>query len=136
MFLLQSVPLFAGLGEEMLLSVAAACEEVFFAAAEPLFMAGQMGRSLYVVAEGVVRVHREGQVLAELGVGEFFGEMALLTPEPRMASVTAVDPTTLLRLNRDTFNQLVDEHKEIARGVIAALAQRLRTVTQALTNGG
>jgi CRP-like cAMP-binding protein len=93
-----------------------------------------MGRSLYVVAEGTVQVQKDGRVLAELGAGEFFGEMALLTPEPRMAGVTAVTPTTLLRLNRDTFNQLVDEHSEIARGVIAALAQRLRTVTQTLTH--
>ena len=133
MFLLQSVSLFADLGEEMLLSLAAASEEVFFMAEEQLFAIGQTGRSLYVVAEGMVQVHQDGQVLAELGAGEFFGEMALLTPEPRMAAVTAVTPTTLLRLNRDTFNQLVDEHGQIARGVIVALAERLRSVTQALT---
>jgi CRP-like cAMP-binding protein len=133
MFLLQLVPLFADLGEEMLLSLATASEELFFAAGQQLFAAGQMGQSLYVVAEGEVRVHREEQVLARLGRGEFFGEMALLTVEPRMASVTAVSPTTLLRLNRETFNQLVDEHSEIARGVIAALSQRLRAVTQTLT---
>ena len=131
-FLLQSVPLFADLAEEMLLSVAAVAEEVLFAAEEQLFAAGQMGRSLYIVVEGRVRVHRESKVLAELGAGEFFGEMALLTPEPRMASVTAVTPTTVLRLNRDTFNQLVDEYGDIARGIIAALSQRLRVVTQTL----
>ena len=132
-FLLQSVSLFADLGEEMLLSLAAASEEVFFMAEEQLFATGQTGRSLYVVAEGMVQVHQDGQVLAELGAGEFFGEMALLTPEPRMAAVTAVTPTTLLRLNRDMFNQLVDEHGQIARGVIVALAERLRSVTQTLT---
>lgn len=131
--LLQSVPLFATLGEEMLHSVAAATEEVTFAAAEQVLAAGNMGRSLYIVAEGQVRVRQDGRLLAELGVGEFFGEMALLTPEPRMASVTAVSFTRLLRLNRDVFSQLVDDHSEIARELIASLSQRLRTITRSFT---
>jgi CRP-like cAMP-binding protein len=134
--LLQSVPLFAALEDEMLYSLAAVCEEVTIAAMEQLFAAGTMGRSLYVVVEGQVVVQQDGRLLAELGAGEVFGEMALLTPEPRMATITAVVPTRLLRLDRDIFNQLVDTHNEIARGVITALSQRLRAITLAYTRSG
>jgi CRP-like cAMP-binding protein len=131
--LLQEVPLFAVLDNELLYSLAEVATEVDVAADEQLFAAGSMGRSLYVVAAGRVKVHQGSLVLAELGEGEVFGEMTLLTPEPRMAAVTALVPTHLLRIDRDTFNQLVDTHSGIARGVITALSQRLRDITSAYT---
>ena len=131
--LLQSVPLFASLPEGILLSLAAIAEEVVFAAKEQVLAAGSMGSCLYIVVKGGVQVHQDGRSLAQLGVGEFFGEMALLTPEPRMATVTAVSAVTLLRLNRDTFTELVDSNSQIARSVITALAQRLRTITRTYT---
>jgi CRP-like cAMP-binding protein len=55
-----------------------------------------------------------------------FGEMALLDPEPRMASVTAVEDTQLLRLEREAFLSLMARHVEVAQGVIRVLLRRLR----------
>ena len=57
---------------------------------------------------------------------DVFGEMALLDPEPRLASVTAVEPTRLFRLDQSPFYQLIAERPEVASGIIRVLTRRLR----------
>ena len=64
--------------------------------------------------------------LNHLGPAEVFGEMALLDAAPRAASVTATEPTLLMRLEQARFYELMASHPEVARGVIRVLSQRLR----------
>jgi CRP-like cAMP-binding protein len=68
---------------------------------------GEVGQRFYVIRSGSVRVERDGEVLANLGPGESFGEIALLFDVPRTATVTAVPPTQLLALDAADFRDLL-----------------------------
>jgi CRP-like cAMP-binding protein len=81
---------------------------------------------MYLIVEGEVRVHDGDYTLNHLHSRDGFGEMALLDPEPRVASVTTVRDTRLLRLDQEPFYELMDEHNEVARGVIRVLSRHLR----------
>ncbi|MFN2253044.1 MAG: cyclic nucleotide-binding domain-containing protein, partial [Candidatus Promineifilaceae bacterium] len=120
------VDLFGQSNDELLGQVALLLEEVELSGGQTLFHKGDPGHSLYIVAEGQVRVHDEEWTLAYLGEGEVFGEMALLDSEPRLASVTAVIPTQLLRLEQESFFELLEAEPELARGIIIMLSRRLR----------
>jgi len=123
---LKGVRLFAQAPEDVLLDVAAVLEELEVPAGTTVFRQGDRGDSLYIVAAGSVRVHTEAHTINVLGPHDVFGEMALLDPEPRAASVTAETDVHLLRLDREPFVELMDDHIEIVRGVVAMLCERLR----------
>ena len=71
-----------------------------------------------------------GTTLAKLTEREVFGELAALDPEPRVASVTALEDTDLFRINQDALYELMAEHIEVARGIIHILCSRLRGKAQ------
>ena len=75
---------------------------------------------------GDLRVHIDDRTLNEVGAGDVVGELAVLAPAPRAASVTAVEPSLLLRLRRAPFEELLDEHPEMSRAVISTLARLLQ----------
>jgi CRP-like cAMP-binding protein len=70
-------------------------------------------------------VSRGGRKLADLGPGEWAGEMALLTDAPRTATVTATTPLVVLVITRGAFNRLLGEHPRIAQKLLGTLAARL-----------
>jgi CRP-like cAMP-binding protein len=126
---LQRAVLFGGVPGHTLASVARLVEEVRVAAGETFIERGAVEDWLYVVAVGRVRVHLGEQSLGDHGEGSVVGELAVLAPAPRAASVTALEPTLLLRLRRGPFHELLDERPEIARAVITTLAARIQTMT-------
>jgi CRP/FNR family transcriptional regulator, cyclic AMP receptor protein len=77
-----------------------------------------------------VRVHRGDHTLVELGAGSAVGELAVLVPQPRTASVTALEPTLLLRVRKVVLDELLADRPELASGVIGALAARLRATAE------
>lgn len=123
---LKASGVFAGMPDRVLAEVAALCEPVRVAAGEAIFEKGEIGQSLYVIATGCVRVHDGNQTIEVLTEGQVFGEMALLDPEPRSASVTATEEAHLLRLDQEPFFELLEDQSEVARGVIRVLTRRLR----------
>ena len=123
---LQRVDMFSMVPGHVLAGVAEVLEEVRFAANEPIMLRGAVEDWLFVVADGTVRVHIGDQTLVERGVGISIGELAILSPAPRSASVTALEPSLLLRLRRAPFEELLEDRAEIGRAVIAALARRLQ----------
>ena len=107
---------------------------------EVLIREGDDADSLYLIAEGRVRVSNRRddgttQVLAEIGRGELVGEMALVTNEPRSATVTAVRDSLVLELPASAFVQLVRTHpdvlREVTTQVVRRLLQSLRSATRA-----
>lgn len=90
---------------------------------------GDVGGSLYVIIRGEVAIIREthGQRMevATLGDGEFFGEMALLTDTPRVASVEAVTTVEMFELSRDTLRRLIQEFPQVVPVLIGFLKDRL-----------
>ena len=88
------------------------------------------GREMFVIQSGKVRISKnvrgEEQVLASLGAGEFFGEMAILNNKPRSATATVVDESKVLVIDPKTFEIMLKNNVEIAVRMIKKLAQRLQ----------
>lgn len=123
---LQRVGLFSDVPGRDLVAVARLAEEVRIAEDVTVIERGAVEDWLFVVAEGRVRAHLDGRTLAEVGAGGVFGELAVLSAAPRAASVTAMEPTLLLRLRRGPFEELLDDRPEIARVIIETLARMLQ----------
>jgi CRP-like cAMP-binding protein len=123
---LKAVPMFAEVSDETLADVAELLGEVEDAKGQVVFEKGAEGDSLYVVVSGKVRVYDGPRTIVELGPKEIFGELALLDPEPRLASIAAVEDTRLVRLDRESFAELMAGNIEVVRGVLHVLCERLR----------
>ena len=91
---------------------------------------GAIEAHLYAIVEGRVRIHRGERTVVELGSGATVGELAVLVPAPRTASVTAIEPTDVLRVDQAVLDELLVEWPELALGVIAELVSRLRATTE------
>jgi CRP/FNR family cyclic AMP-dependent transcriptional regulator len=117
----ESDPLFARYGREC-------------AAGEVLFREGDVGDVMYVIREGVVRISKAGsdgqKRLADLGAGEFFGEMSILNDKPRNATAEVLEPAKLLVINARTFEQMVKSNAEVALRLIKKLALRLDSANE------
>ncbi|MEP7056074.1 MAG: cyclic nucleotide-binding domain-containing protein [Actinomycetota bacterium] len=123
---LQRAGIFSGIPGHTLAAVARIVDEVRFNPGEEIITRGAVEDWLFVVAEGRVRAHIGDRTLTERLPGDVVGELAVLAPAARSASVTAIEPTLLLRLRRKAFDELLDDQPDIARSVIAALATRLQ----------
>ncbi len=102
---------------------------------ETIFHQGDPGDSLYVIQAGAVKIvlpdpeGEEGAIIATLGAGDFFGELALLDGEEHSATAVALEPTEALVLRRDAFDRLVDEDPNLRRALFAGLVGELRRLT-------
>ena len=94
-------------------------------AGETIVEQGAVGRHLYLIADGRVEVVRDAQPVAELGAGEYFGEMALVDETQRSATVWALADTSLLAVARADFEDLLSLYPALARAVLSVLAERL-----------
>jgi CRP-like cAMP-binding protein len=125
---LRRVELFRSVPGHTMVAVARLLEEVRFEAHDHVIERGAVEDWLFVVVSGLVRVHLGDRRLNDIGPGGVVGELAVLSPAARSASVTAVLPSLLLRLRRAPFEELLDDRPEIARAVISSLTQRLQAL--------
>ncbi|MEZ5461160.1 cyclic nucleotide-binding domain-containing protein [Dokdonella sp.] len=105
-------------------------------AGQAVFSEGDPGQTLYVIESGVVEIFlaaRGTDPVARLGPGEFFGELSMLSGQPRSASAIAREPTRLLRIEREAFPGLLADNVEIAISLMQTLAQRHLDCENALT---
>ena len=122
----RSIPLFEGLSPAGLERVAARAAEVTCEPGQILALPGDPGSGMYVVLDGTVSVEMRGGFHAELGAGNFFGEIALLVPESaRVARVRAATPVRCLSVPRDDFLTLVESEPSFALTMLRELARRL-----------
>ena len=122
---LASVPLLAGLNARIRRRLAETGKRRTYAADEEIVREGSTGTALYIVLSGTARVVRGGDALGEVGVGDFFGELALIEEHPRSASVIAATETECLLFPAWEFTALLEEHPEIAVPIMRALIARL-----------
>jgi len=123
---LKRVPLFAGVPGRTLAAVAASATELEVAADDVVIRQGTVEDHLFAVVSGRL-VARDGErVLREIPAGGSVGELAALVPEPRSATVSALVPSVLLRIDRPVLEDLLTDHPELARGVIASLVRMIR----------
>ncbi|MCP4697353.1 MAG: cyclic nucleotide-binding domain-containing protein [Gammaproteobacteria bacterium] len=124
--ILKTVSIFADTPDNILSEVAALSRESYLNKDRMLFRKGDMGASLYIVVSGRVRVHDDARIIAELGERSLIGEMAVLSSEPRTASITAITDTSLLSLSQDSLFELMRDQHKIVSGIIQVLIRRLR----------
>ena len=122
---LRAIPLLVGLDLLELEKLAAGCSELEARAGQHLTHPGATGTGMFFIVEGTVEVEaREG--FRELGPGEFFGELALLTDEgKRTARVRAKTPVRCIAVDRAAFEALLKDHPEVAANLIEAGLGRL-----------
>lgn len=100
-----------------------------FPKGEVLFREGEAGEYMYVVQSGVVQISRKmgglERVLANLGRGEFLGEMALLNDKPRNATATVTEDARMLVIDRQTLESMLVRSPDIALSLVKKLARRL-----------
>jgi glucose-6-phosphate 1-dehydrogenase len=126
---LDKVPLFQGGDPVFLRNVAMVLKPIVFAAGDSIIRKGEVGNEMYVIARGQVEVVDDGgKRVALLGEGDFFGEIALLLSQPRMATHRAVTECNLFVLDRADFKQAVDEHPQFAAQLKEIMQSRYRVV--------
>ena len=123
---LQRVALFADVPGRTLAAVARRATEVDVDAGTPVIVEGAVEDHLFTVVRGRLRVHHGDREVTTLGPGATVGELAALVPEPRSASVTALEPTTLLRIDKPVLDELRADRPELAGGIIGALVAMVR----------
>lgn len=121
---LESIPIFADLSQASLQRIIDVAGELEAAAGQVLVQPRTEGSGMYVVEEGTVVVERGGKTF-ELGPGEFFGELALLTSSTRTARVRAKTPARLLAISRSEFRNLLESEPKMAICMLETLAKRL-----------
>ena len=123
--LLKNVPLFAGCSKTELQRIASLADELDLGDGATLIREGERGREFIVIADGTVKVTRNGKHLRELGAGDFIGEIALVADVPRTATVTATSPVRLLVVTDRAFRGLLEQMPSIAKKVLQSLGERL-----------
>jgi CRP/FNR family cyclic AMP-dependent transcriptional regulator len=123
--LLRNVPLFSECSKAELRELALVADELDLREGRILVREGRPGREFFVLIDGTVRVSRAGRKLNELGRGDWFGEIALLTNTPRTATVTATSPIRVLVITDRAFRLVVERMPAIALKVLASLGERL-----------
>jgi CRP/FNR family transcriptional regulator, cyclic AMP receptor protein len=134
MHALADVPLFAGLSKQQLQALARVCSSHRWPAESCIVAEGSYEEFCYVVVEGTADVVRGGRPIARLGPGELFGEIALLDPGPRSATVMAVTDVVAVRLPRRGFVDVAVSDPHVALRILSALAHRVRETTERMAD--
>jgi CRP-like cAMP-binding protein len=122
---LRRVPLFSGLGDDELARIAGAANEVEFPPGQVLTQPGATGSGMFFIVEGTAVVDTRRDHL-ELGPGQFFGELALISSDAtRTARVRAKTPLRCLALDRASFRSLVADHPDVAAALLEVALVRL-----------
>jgi CRP/FNR family transcriptional regulator, cyclic AMP receptor protein len=134
---LRSVPLFATLDDGAARSLLELLRVRSAPAGTRLFNTGDTGDAMYLIEGGRVRIHipdedGEDLTLAELGDGDFFGEMAILDGKTRSAHATVIEDAELGVLPREAFHSFVRSNPEVAIKMMGAIADRLRRTDELL----
>ncbi len=123
---LQDLPIFKELPSAVLQKLAAEAEEINISKDQTIIKKGDPGDSMFLIRRGAVVVHDEDHIFATLISGEYFGEYALIDDYTRSATVTASQPTELIRLTRERFNATMGDHPELKDAILMELIKRLR----------
>ena len=122
---LAEVPLFSEANRKDLELIARASDEVDAKAGRTLVEEGHLGHEFFLILEGTAKVIRDGNEVAELGPGQYFGELSLLDKGPRSATVVAATDMKLLVLGQREFLGVLDEVPGLAYKILRIMAARL-----------
>jgi CRP-like cAMP-binding protein len=123
--MLKQVPLFADLDDRELEQIASSMRERTFSAGETVVQEGAGGAGFFVVESGAADVTVDGQSRGTIGVGDYFGEIALLTGSDRTATITATSDLHCYGMTPWDFRPLVESNSTIAWKLLTAMAEKL-----------
>jgi CRP/FNR family transcriptional regulator, cyclic AMP receptor protein len=129
MLFLKSMPLFKYIKDDVLIGVASVLEEQIASPGEVIIQKGDLGTIMYMIVTGTVKVHDGDRMLKKLGDHDVFGELSALSPEKRIASVTALEEVFLLKINDVLLYDLMQMQTGLAKGIIEFLCQRVRSIS-------
>ena len=125
---LASVPLFSQCTKAELKNLARRTADINAEPGQVLIQEGHGAYDFFVIVAGEAEVSRAGEVVAKLGAGDYFGELGLLDPALRDATVTARSEMELIVLAQWDFEEALEEAPGMTRRLLAGMAQRLRTL--------
>jgi voltage-gated potassium channel len=130
--IIERVPLFRGASEEFIRAVALQMRPVIFTPGDYIMRAGEPGAEMYFISRGTVEiVTADGNVVATLTAGDFFGEMALLLNQPRTAGARAMDYCDLYLLEKETFSHILARFPDFAAHIEKVAGKRQETTRNA-----
>jgi CRP-like cAMP-binding protein len=129
---LQKVELFSDLETSMLALLASIASQVEVKRGEVLVEQNHPLSTLFVALSGAIEMSRGGRTMFHVGADETIGNWALFDEQPSVVTATALDDTSLLRIDREDFYDLLADHSEMTREMFQALFKRVRSL---LTKG-
>ncbi|MEX0806845.1 MAG: SLC13 family permease [Candidatus Binatia bacterium] len=137
--MIKNIPLFSALSREDVAKVLGKMEEGYYVSGTTLFAQGDIGDAFYIIQSGAVRVALQNrgrsEVIRVLGPRDWFGEMALLSGEPRSATIIAAKDTVAWRLSRQAWDELIEKHPTWLLHFCAALSKKLSSIEQQYSQG-
>ena len=127
--LIRKVPLFARCSRAELKEIALLADEIDLHEGKEMTREGAPGREFFVLLDGTADVKKNRRRVNTLGPGDFFGEIALVSREPRTATVIATSPVRALVITDRSFRRLLDDAPQVQPTVMEAMAQRLAPET-------
>lgn len=134
---LKKIPLFQSLKEDDLQRLNGSLKPLEAAKGSIIISEGEVGDCLYIISSGKVKVlaelgeHKEEIILSYLGTGDYFGEMSLITGDPRSATVQAEEDASLWQLDKKDFDALLIDNPSISLSLTHMLSQRLNLANRA-----
>ena len=126
-FILKRTEVFGDLGEDILTSLSTYLDEAHYDAGEAIFKKGDVGKTMYILVDGAVRIHDENDTtIGVIGEDEVFGERSALTGSLHGANATAETDCKILKLDEDLLYEVMTGHPEVARGLIEVLLERFK----------
>ena len=131
---IADVPMFAACSEKELAIVSKLTTQTDVPAGKELTKQGAPGQEFVIVLEGTAIATHNGKEVARFGPGDYFGEIALLDPGERTATVTAETPMLIGVVGPGEFSQMLDEVPALARKIMRGLARQIRALNAAVDN--
>jgi CRP-like cAMP-binding protein len=135
--LINKVPLFKNLDDSDIEKIADIASEKSFISGEDVINEGMQGDSMYVIKYGTVRVLKKDEEVTRMSSGQHFGEMALISDEPRTATIQATERVNLIEITRDKLEDLMANDHALGHRVYKAfskfLCNRLQQTTTDLS---
>jgi len=128
---LKATPLFEGLNRKERHALAPRADEVDLEEGRAIVREGEWAYEFFAIESGTAEVRRGEQLLAELGPGDYFGEMGLVEDTRRNATVIATSPVTVIVMTAQAFRQTARELPEVARKIQATVEARSRELDAA-----
>lgn len=123
---LKEVSFFSGVNKASLLQLCKNLKTEFFERNECIIEKGEIGKAMYVILDGKVNVHDKQHSYSTFLTADCFGEYALIDDEPRSASVTAIEDTSVLKIEAKYFVELVSTDMGFTKGILSVLIKRHR----------